>query len=112
VPHEQHTDLSDAADISSSYLPMEDRISVEEISGGNSREAISRSMNSSFSKSTAKLRASKPLASSAPLGSLALGHIDGYVDEDGFFLSLVTLRFLVLGCIGGFADKGDFSFIV
>ena len=50
MPHEQHIDLWDAAHISSSYLLMEDRICVEEMSGGNFCEAISRSLNSSSNK--------------------------------------------------------------
>ena len=87
---------------------------MEEISGGNSREAIFRSMNSSSSKSTAELTASKSAAFSATLGFLALGRIDGFVefDEDGFSLSLSILRFLALGCVGGFADGEGFSLIV
>jgi hypothetical protein len=59
---------------------------VEEISGGNSREAISRSLNSSSSKSTANLTASKTLASSATLRLLALGRTGRFADEEGFSL--------------------------
>ena len=59
---------------------------MEEISGGNSREAISRSLNSSSSKSTANLTASKTLVSSATLRFLALGRIGGFADEEGFSL--------------------------
>ena len=96
MPHEQHTDLSDAADISSSYLLMEDLICVEEISGGNSREAICRSMNSCCSKPTAKLTASKVVASSATLGLLAIGRIGWFTDEETGSSS-AFLRFRTLG---------------
>jgi hypothetical protein len=41
-PQEQQTDVFDAADISSSYLPIEIRICEAEISGGNAWEAAAR----------------------------------------------------------------------
>ena len=50
-PQEQHTDLSDTANISFSYLLIEVRICKEEISGGNAWEAACCSLNSSLSKS-------------------------------------------------------------
>jgi hypothetical protein len=56
LPQQQRTvDLSDAADISSSYLLTEARICEEVILGGNASEAVSRESNSSLSKPTAIL---------------------------------------------------------
>jgi hypothetical protein len=67
---------------------MQDRRCDEEISRGNSLEAASRWLNSSSSKLTANVTASE-----APV-------------------SLVILRFLVLGRIGRFADtKGSPLFL-
>src|SRR5436305_14827218 len=60
---------------------MQDRRCDEEISVGNSLEAASRWLNSSSSKPTANVTASEAL------------------------VSLVILHFLVLGCIGRFADN-------
>jgi len=59
---------------------MEDRMWEEEISGGNSREATSRSLNSSSNKPTASFRHSKALVSSDVLLLLTVRHLGEFVD--------------------------------
>jgi hypothetical protein len=96
VPHEQHTDLLDAADSSSSYLLMEDRISVEEISGGNSREALCRRLNSSSNRLTASFTHSETPVSSVILLFSAIGRKGWFTDEETG-CSSGFLRFRTLG---------------
>jgi hypothetical protein len=73
---------------------MEDQICEEEISEGNSREAVSRSLNSSSSRSTANFTALEAPAFSATLRFLALGRMAGFADERGYprFLGGVEVR--------------------
>lgn len=59
---------------------MEDRTWEEEISGGNSREATSRSLNSSSNKPTASFTHSKALVSSDVLLLLTVRHLGEFVD--------------------------------
>ena len=73
---------------------MEERICEEEISGGNSWEAISRWLNSSSSKPTANLTASEALVSFAILRLFALGRIVEFVT----------------GCVGKFVSGGSIEF--
>ena len=84
LPQEQHIDLSDTADISSSYLLIAVRICVEEISGGKASEAASRCSNSSSSKPITNFTASKVLGSSAVRCFLTFKE-GGFADE-GFAL--------------------------
>ena len=66
---------------------MDDRICEEEISGGNSPEATSRSLNSSSNKPTASFTDSAALASSDVLRFLTVRHLGGFADGR-FSLSL------------------------
>jgi hypothetical protein len=59
---------------------MEDRISVEEISRGNSREAVSRSLNSSSNKPIASFTYSGVLLFSDILRFLTVRHSGGFID--------------------------------
>jgi hypothetical protein len=67
---QQHTDLSDAADISPSYLLTAARI-CDEVSGGKASEVVARKLNSSSTISTASLTASSAVAYSPVLHLLA-----------------------------------------
>ena len=78
----------------------------EEMSGGNSREAVSRALNSSSSKPTANLTASEALAFSTTLRFLTLGYMDGFAEA---LISSTTLRFSALRRTGGFANNEGFS---
>jgi hypothetical protein len=72
-----HTDLSDTADILSSYFVTDARIWEEVILGGNSSEAVTRSSNSSSSKPTASFTASGAVGYATVLRLLVGSSVDG-----------------------------------
>jgi hypothetical protein len=108
IPQEQHIDLSEAADISSSYLPIELRICEAAIPGGNSSEAVSRSLNSYSSKPTARSTASEALVSSV-LRFLALGRIRRFADGEGFRRGLEESKIGSKAGTGLGASTGGFA---